>query len=157
MNQKIINGLEQIISMIFSFFIKIRSIPLLGVLSYFFFKSIGVEIPSAVKIGKNVKLVHWANGLVIHPNTTIGDNVKLYQGVTLGRTDIHKPIEQSKMQGIVIEKGAIICAGAKVLCKDDFLTVGKNTVVGANSVLTCSTGDNEIWAGVPAKKIGNIK
>ncbi|WP_242303188.1 serine O-acetyltransferase [Bacillus cereus group sp. BfR-BA-01495] len=155
MNNKIINGLERINGMIFSFFIIVRIIPILGVLSYFFFKIIGVEIPASVKIGRNLKLVHWANGLVIHPNSVICDNVKLYQGVTLGRADIHKPAGNSKMQGIEIKDGAIICSGAKVLCKEGILTVGKNTVVGANSVLTCSTGENEIWAGIPAKKIGN--
>lgn len=44
--------------------------------------------------------------------------------------------------------------GAKVLCKEGVLTVGKNTIIGANAVLLESTGDNEIWVGIPAKKIG---
>ena len=43
---------------------------------------------------------------------------------------------------------------AKILFGEDKLIVGKGTIVGANSVLTKSTGENEIWAGVPAKRIG---
>jgi len=35
------------------------------------------------------------------------------------------------------------------------LIVGKNSVIGANAVLFNSTGENEIWAGIPAQKIGN--
>lgn len=49
---------------------------------------------------------------------------------------------------------AIICAGAKLLFSDKTLIVGKGTVIGANAVLTQSTGDYEIWAGIPARKIG---
>ncbi|MCM0647407.1 hypothetical protein NBE98_03325 [Clostridium swellfunianum] len=82
--------------------------------------------------------------------------MKLYQGVTFGRADIYKPINDSEMNGIYVRQGAVICAGAKILCKEGILTIGKNTVIGANSVLTCSTGDNEIWAGVPARKIKDL-
>lgn len=59
------------------------------------------------------------------------------------------PIEYKKVLTIY---GCIIWTGAKVLCKDGILTVGKNTVIAANAVLTQSTGDNEIWAGIPDKK-----
>ena len=48
----------------------------------------------------------------------------------------------------------IICAGAKILFKENKLIVGKGTVIGANAVLTCSTGEYEIWAGILARKIG---
>ena len=84
---------------------------------------------------------------------TIGNNVKIYQNVTLGRADIWQDSSKSKFKSIHIGDGAIICAGAKVICKKGTLRVGKNTIIGANAVLTCSTGDNEIWAGIPAKKI----
>lgn len=54
---------------------------------------------------------------------------------------------------IDIQDDVIICAGAKILCKDK-LCIGKGTIIAANSVLLKSTGENEIWAGVPAKCIG---
>lgn len=113
----------------------------------------GLSIPANSKIDKSVNFVHNAYGTVIHPNSIIKKDVKIYQGVTLGRADIYNDFKDSKMENIIIEEGAIICAGAKVLCKTGDLIVGKNTIIGANSVLTKSTGDNEIWCGIPAKKI----
>ena len=115
---------------------------------------LGVDLPHTVILGRNVEFPHNSVGTVIHNNSIVGDNVKIYQNVTLGRTDIYKRYKDSKMKQIVIKDNAIICAGAKILCKDGILTVGKNTIIGANAVLTKSTGENEIWAGIPAKKIG---
>ena len=117
----------------------------------------GISIPRKVKIGNNVEFPHNSIGTVIHPNTIIEDNVKIYQNVTLGRADIHIPIEKSKMKEIHVKKGAIICAGAKILCKEGTLTIGENTIIAANAVLLQSTNDNEIWAGIPAKKVGERK
>ncbi|WP_158081638.1 hypothetical protein [Paenibacillus selenitireducens] len=48
------------------------------------------------------------------------------------------------MEKINIKKGAILCAGSKVLCKKGVLIVGGNTILAANAVLLQSTGDNEI-------------
>jgi serine O-acetyltransferase len=100
--------------------------------------------------------VHWASGLVIHPNTIIEDHVKLYQGVTIGRGDIYQDSSISKMEAVVVKKGAILCAGAKVLCNNGTLVIGENTIVGANAVLTQSTGTNEVWGGIPAKKLKQL-
>ncbi len=114
----------------------------------------GLEIPSNVIIGKNCDFPHNSVGTVIHPNTVIKNDVKIYQNVTIGRADIYEDYKSSNMKKIIIEDGAIICAGAKVLSKEETLTVGKNSIIGANAVLLNSTKENEIWAGVPAKKIG---
>ena len=73
----------------------------------------GVDIPPEVQIGKDVKFPHNSVGTVIHNNTTIESNAKIYQNVTLGRADIHLPMEKSKMKGILIKEGAIICARRK--------------------------------------------
>ena len=115
----------------------------------------GIDIPPEVQIGENVKFPHNSIGTVIHNNTIIEDNVKIYQNVTIGRADIYKKATSSKMKSIIIKENAIICAGAKVLCKEGILTIGKNSIVAANAVLLNSIGDNEIWAGIPAKKIKN--
>jgi serine O-acetyltransferase len=113
-----------------------------------------VEIPQAVEIGEGFYLVHGGVGVVIHPQTKIGNNVKIYPGVTLGRADVHRPMEESKFEGIIIEDDVLLSPGAKVLCKAGVLKVAKGTVLGANAVLLESTKENEIWAGVPAKRVG---
>ena len=131
-----------------------RKSRLFGRLAYLLLKLLGAEVPRSVELGEKVTLVHGAFGLVVHPNTRIGDNVKIYPGVTLGRADIHLPIEDSAFKAIVIEDDVILSPGAKVLCKEAVLRVGKGSVVGANAVLLKSTGEGEIWAGVPAKPKG---
>jgi serine O-acetyltransferase len=129
-----------------------RRWPLVGKLAYYLLKLLGAEIPLSVQIGQDFSLVHGGFGVVIHPNTTIGDRVKLYPGVTLGRADIHKLASESEFEGIVIEDDVILSPGAKVLCKSGVLRVRTGTVVGANAVLLGSTGEGEVWAGVPAKR-----
>jgi len=84
----------------------------------------------------------------------IGNRVKIYPGVILGRADIYQPMEKSDFEGIVIEDDVILAPGAKVLGKNGVLKVARGTVVGANAVLLESTGEEEIWAGVPAKRVG---
>jgi serine O-acetyltransferase len=131
-----------------------RSWPLVGRLAYYALKLLGVEIPRAVPVGPGFELAHGGVGVVIHSKSSLGARVKIYPGVTLGRADIHRPIEQSRFQGIVIEDDVILAPGAKVLCKEGVLRVGRGTVIGANAVLLQSTGEDEIWAGLPAKCVG---
>ena len=128
-----------------------RYVPFLGRLAYYLLKLLGVEIPRSVSIGRDFELAHGGVGVVIHPRSVIGDRVKVYPGVTLGRADIHRPMERSRFEKIVIEDDVILAPGAKVLCKEGVLKVGRGTVVGANAVLLQSTGEGEIWVGVPAK------
>ena len=131
-----------------------RQLPFLGYLAYILLKLLGIEVPRSVRIGRNVTLEHGGFGIVIHPESEIGDRVKIYPGVTLGRADIYREIEQSKFEGIVIENDVILAAGAKILCKEGVLRVGRGTVVGANAVLLESTGPEEMWAGIPATCVG---
>lgn len=131
-----------------------RHRPLLGRLAYLALKLLGVEIPLAVQIGRDFELAHGGFGVVIHPRTRLGDRVKIYPGVTLGRADIHLPAHESEFEGIIVEDDVILAPGAKVLCKKGVLRVGQGTVVGANAVLLESTGVGEMWAGVPARRVG---
>jgi serine O-acetyltransferase len=131
-----------------------RQWPLIGRLAYYVLKLLGAEIPLSVKIGQDFELEHGGFGVVIHSRCEIGSRVKIYPGVTLGRADIHRPIEISMFKGLLVEDDVILCPGSKVLCKEGILRVGRGTVVGANAVLLESTGENEIWAGVPARRVG---
>jgi serine O-acetyltransferase len=132
-----------------------RKWPLVGSLAYYILKIFGIEIPLSVAIGKDFELAHGGFGVVIHPKSTIGDRVKIYPGVTLGRSDVYLPFEQSSFERIEIEDDVILSPGSKIICKSGVLRLSKGTVVGANAVLLKSTGEDEIWAGIPAKCIGD--
>jgi len=131
-----------------------RSNKVFGRLVYYGLKLLGVELPLPVRIGEDLEIAHGGFGIVIHSSSTIGNNVKIYPGVTLGRSDIHRPMSKSKFEGIVIEDDVILSPGCKILCKEGCLIVSKGTVIGANAVLLESTGEGEIWGGIPAKFLG---
>ena len=139
---------------IYSRLVYARDIPLIGSIAYYLLKLLGIEIPRPVKVGEQLELAHGGFGVVIHPQTVIGKRVKIYPGVTLGRADIYRPATQSNFSGIIVEDDVILCPGAKILCKEGVLRVGRGSVIGANAVLLESTGENQIWAGVPAKCVG---
>ncbi len=131
-----------------------RQMPVLGKLFYYLLKLLGSEIPVSVEIGPDFILEHGGHGVVIHSKARIGAGVHVYQGVTVGRADIYLPSEDSEFEAIEIGDDVILSPGCKVLCKTGTLKVGRGTVVGANAVLLQSTGEDEIWAGSPARKIG---
>ncbi len=131
-----------------------RKTPVIGKLFYYLLKLLGSEIPVSVPIGPGFILEHGGHGVVIHSKAKIGANVRVYQGVTLGRADIHLQIEDSRFEGIEIGDDVILSTGAKVLCKKGVLKVRRGTVVGANAVRLESTGEYEIWAGSPARWVG---
>jgi serine O-acetyltransferase len=132
-----------------------RTWPILGPMAYYMLKLLGVELPRSVPIGADLEIAHGGYGVVIHSKSIIGHRVKIYPGVTLGRTDIYNPIADSKFESIVIEDDVILSPGCKILCKAGVLRVGQGTVIGANAVLLSSTGENEIWAGIPARVVGS--
>ncbi len=132
-----------------------RQLPIIGKLSYYLLKILGSEIPMSVDVGEGFLLEHGGHGVVVHSKARIGRGVHIYQGVTIGRADIYQPMDKSKFEGVVIEDDVILCPGCKVLCKEGILKVGAGTVVGANAVLLESTGEYEIWAGSPARRVGS--
>lgn len=134
--------------------VKLYPIPILGGVAKELNYILGVDIPRCVKIGKRVCFPHNSVGTVIHDNTIIEDDVKIYQGVTLGRSDVYST-HKTEFKGFYIEQGACICAGAKIICKKGTLRIGRGAVVAANAVLLNSIGPGEIWGGVPAKLIGH--
>lgn len=141
----------------YEFLVYARKNRFLGRLAYFGLKLLGAEIPLSVTIGPGFLLHHGGVGVVIHPKTVIGARVGIYPGVTLGRADIYRPAIESAFEGLVIEDDVILGAGAKILCERGILRVGRGSVIGANAVLLESTGENELWAGVPARKVGMRK
>jgi len=125
-----------------------------GRLAYLLLKFHGTEVPRSVPIGEGVTLEHGGVGVVVHCSSVIGSRVKVYPGVTLGRADVYRPAALSAFEAIHIGDDVVLSTGAKVLCKEGVLSVGCGTVVGANAVLLVSTGEYEIWSGIPAKRVG---
>lgn len=101
---------------------------------------LGAHILFNVSIGKNVNFAHNAISSVIHNSTVIKDNVIIFQNITIGKAN---PFMMD-YQGVTIEEGAIISAGAKILFKSNPIRIGKYAIVAANAVLTNSIDDNEI-------------
>jgi serine O-acetyltransferase len=132
-----------------------RQSPLVGRLAYYLLKLLGAEVPISVPVGPETRLEHGGFGVVVHSKARIGARVKIYPGVTIGRSDIYRPAAESRFQGVEIADDAILCPGAKILCKEGVLRVGRGAVIGANAVLLESTGECEIWAGAPARCIGH--
>lgn len=106
-------------------------------------------------IGNNVRFIHNSVGTVVYTDTVIEDDVRIYQNVTLGKSDV---LSENASANFIIRKGAILCAGAKLLCKpNETLEVGENSIVAANAVLLHSIPENEVCGvGVPAKKLKDI-
>lgn len=130
-------------------------LPGVGRVAYGALKLLGVEFPRAVEWRGPVELAHGAVGLVVHADTRIGSRVTLMPGVVLGRADLHLSPGARVGGGIVIGDDVIIGAGAKVLFRaGETLVIADGTVIGANAVLLESTGVGEVWAGLPARRVG---
>lgn len=102
----------------------------------------GIEIHPGARIGECFFIDHGM-GVVIGETTIIGDNVLLYQGVTLGGTGLQKGKRHP-----TIGSNVVIGAGAKVLGN---ITLGDNTYVGANAVVIKDVPPNSTVVGVPGR------
>ncbi len=104
----------------------------------------GIEIHPGAKIGEGLFIDHGM-GVVIGETTEIGDNVTIYQGVTLGGTGKEKGKRHP-----TIGNNVVISAGAKVLGS---LKVGDNVKIGAGSVVLRDVPPNCTVVGVPGKVV----
>lgn len=104
----------------------------------------GIEIHPGAQIGKGLFIDH-GHGVVIGETTIIGDNVTLYQGVTLGGTGK----EQGKRHP-TLEDNVLVGVGAKVLGS---FVIGKNSKIGAGSVVVNEVPPNSTVVGVPGRVV----
>ncbi len=102
----------------------------------------GVEIHPGAKIGLRFFIDHGSN-VVIGETTEIGDDVLIYQGVTLGGTTLEK-----KKRHPTIGNNVIIGAGAIILGP---IKIGNNARIAAGSVVVKDVPDNAIVIGVPGR------
>ncbi|MFP6757195.1 MAG: serine O-acetyltransferase [Alphaproteobacteria bacterium] len=109
----------------------------------------GIEIHPGAKIGRRLFIDHGM-GVVIGGTAEIGDDVTLYQGVTLGGTSLERGVKRHPTLG----DGVIVGSGASVLGP---FTVGAHARVGANAVVIAEVPAGATVVGIPAKQIGRRK
>lgn len=120
-------------------------------------------------IGKNCNInasVFIENDVRIGNNTTIKSGVQIWDGITIAENvfigpnvtftnDLYPRSKKNKISfsKTIIMKGASIGANSTILAGN---VIGNYALIGAGSVVTKDVGDNELWVGNPAKKIGFV-
>ena len=105
----------------------------------------GIEIHPGATIGRGFFIDHGA-GVVIGETAVIGDNVTLYQGVTLGGTGN----EKGRKRHPTLESNVFVGSGAKILGP---ITIGENSRIGANSAVLKNVPKNSTVTGMRARII----
>ncbi len=124
------------------FFYKAKMFFLARLISQISRFSTGIEIHPGAQIGKDFFIDHGM-GVVIGETSIIGDNVLLYQGVTLGGTGLEKGKRHP-----TIGSNVVIGTGANVLGN---ITIGDNSYIGANAVVIKDVPPNSTVVGVPGR------
>ena len=106
----------------------------------------GIEIHPGAVIGRRLFIDHGM-GVVIGGTAEVGDDVTLYQGVTLGGTSLERGVKRHP----TLADGVIIGAGASVLGP---FTVGEGARIGANAVVVAEVPPGATVVGIPAKQVG---
>ena len=107
-------------------------------------RNTGIEIHPGATIGKGLFIDH-GSGVIIGETAVLGNNVTLYQGVTLGGTGK----EQGKRHP-TLEDNVMVSAGAKILGS---FTIGENSKIGAGSVVLKEVPPNCTVVGVPGRVV----
>ncbi|XCF07184.1 serine O-acetyltransferase EpsC [Tamlana crocina] len=100
----------------------------------------GIDIHPGATIGDSFYIDH-GTGIVIGETSIIGNNVKIYQGVTLGGISVAKDLASTKRHP-TIEDNVCIYANATILGGD--IVIGKNSIIGANVWITESVPENSL-------------
>ena len=93
-------------------------------------------------------------GVVIGETSEVSDNVTIYHNVTLGGTSpsINTNEQRNSKRHPTLEENVVVGSGAQILGP---IVIGKNSLIGANAVVTKDVAEKSIMAGNPAKKIGD--
>ena len=115
----------------------------------------GIEIHPNAKIGKNLFIDHGM-GVVIGETSDIGNNVTIYHNVTLGgiSPSINSDQQRNSKRHPTLMDNVVVGSGAQILGP---VIIGKNSLIGANAVVTKDVPEKSIMVGIPAKRIGDAK
>ena len=127
----------------------------ISIISHFLFihnfKVTGAEINLKAKIGQGFRIAH-PNGIVIGAGVIIKKRVTIYQGVTLGTKRVNSSKGENNLYSYypTVEDNVVIYAGAKIIGP---VTIGRNSIIGANAVVLESIPPNSVAVGNPAKVV----
>ena len=113
----------------------------------------GIEIHPKAKIGKNLFIDHGM-GVVIGETSEIGDDVTIYHNVTLGGVapSINSNEQRNVKRHPTLEDKVVVGSGAQILGP---ITIGKNSLIGSNAVVTKDVPEKSIMIGIPARRVGD--
>ncbi len=100
----------------------------------------GIELPCEVIVGRNFTIDHFG-GIIVSGYARFGDDCRIRNGVTIGLRRTDEPVAP------IIGNNVDIGAGAKLLGP---ITIGDNSIIGANAVVIRDVPANSIAVGVPA-------
>lgn len=123
------------------------------VLTEFAHRQTGIDIHPKAEIGNSFFIDH-GTGIVIGETTIIGNNVKIYQGVTLGAASVSKSMSNTKRHP-TIKDNVVIYSGATILGGETI--IGHNSIIGGNVWLTSSVQPYSIVYHKSEIKFGNSK
>ncbi len=117
---------------------------LVKLLNYFLHRAL---LPIEAEVGVRLTLEHYALGIVMHPNVSIGDDVRIYHHVTIaGEMPLDAP------ERVVIGDRVTIGVNAVILPRPyQGLSVGDDAVIGAGAVVTIDVPPRAVMVGVPAR------
>lgn len=128
-------GLEAILIYRIANFLYTNGVPIIPrIMSEYIHGKTGIDINPGAKIGESFFIDH-GTGIVIGETTIIGNNVKIYQGVTLGALSVKKELKNKKRHP-TIEDDVTIYAGATILGGET--TIGRGSTIGGNTWVTHS-------------------
>lgn len=118
------------------------------ILKFIATRNFACEISPYATIGDGL-LLHHTLGIVIGHEVIIGENVEIFQNVTIGssRKERNGRMMPTIGNNVIIYSGAVVTGG---------ISIGNNVVIGANSVVLNDIPDNSFVAGVPARVIKDI-
>lgn len=117
-----------------------------GLLRFLMFLLYNSAIPPQCRIGRGSTFAHGGIGIVLHPDCRIGERVLIGQGVTLGGS--------FGSGAPTIGDDVWIGPGVRILGE---VSIGSNTIIGANAVVTRDVAGNSVVGGVPARLIRTIR
>lgn len=134
--------------------IGLRAVPGVGTITRNLIRLFNLmHVPATVTMAEGSAFVH-GTGTTVWATTAIGRYATIAHEVTIGTQDAY--MDSTVPFGpIVIGDHVVLSPGSRILAPTAGMTIGRGTLVAPNAVLLASTGEWEIWDGIPARKVAD--